>query len=46
MRASIDLILSQSVLQYAPNLRSCYGELEYWITPRCVMFHEVDCKSI
>lgn len=45
-RDSVDLILSQSVLQYAPNLRTCYEDLERWIRPGGVMSHEVDFKSI
>lgn len=45
-RASIDLILSQSILQYTPNLRASYEEMDRWIGPRGVMSHEVDFKSI
>jgi|SRR4051812_16019056 hypothetical protein len=44
--ASVDLVLSQSVLEYPDDLARTYGEMCRWLTPGGVMSHEIDFKSI
>src|ERR1051326_5474480 len=40
-----DLVLSQSVLEYSPDLPSLYAEMARWLKPKGVMSHEIDFKS-
>jgi len=42
---SADLILSQSVLEYSPDLPSLYADMARWLKPGGVMSHEIDFKS-
>ncbi len=42
---SVDLILSQTVLEYAPDLAGLYDEMVRWLKPSGVMSHEIDFKS-
>jgi SAM-dependent methyltransferase len=42
---SADLVLSQSVLEYSPDLGSLYAEMARWLKPGGVMSHEIDFKS-
>ncbi len=42
---SVDLVLSQSVLEYSTNLPSLYAEMTRWLRPGGVMSHEIDFKS-
>jgi SAM-dependent methyltransferase len=43
---SADLVLSQSVLEYSPDLRAVYIEMARWLRPGGVMSHEIDFKSL
>jgi SAM-dependent methyltransferase len=43
---SVDLVVSQTVLQYADDLQSIYGALYQWLRPGGLMSHEVDFKSV
>jgi SAM-dependent methyltransferase len=42
---SVDLVLSQSVLEYPPDLAGLYSEMRRWLKPGGVMSHEIDFKS-
>lgn len=43
---SVDLIVSQSVLQYTRDLPATYRDMARWLRPGGVMSHEIDFKSI
>jgi SAM-dependent methyltransferase len=44
--ASVDLVYSQSVLEYPHDLAVLYAEMCRWLRPGGVMSHEIDFKSI
>jgi SAM-dependent methyltransferase len=44
--ASVDLVLSQSVLEYPCDLAGIYSEMRRWLKPGGVMSHEIDFKSM
>jgi SAM-dependent methyltransferase len=44
--ASVDLIYSQSVLEYPRDLAALYAEMWRWLKPGGIMSHEIDFKSI
>jgi SAM-dependent methyltransferase len=44
--ASIDLVYSQSVLEYPRDLAALYAEMCRWLKPGGIMSHEIDFKSI
>jgi SAM-dependent methyltransferase len=44
--ASVDLIYSQSVLEYPRDLAALYAEMCRWLKPGGIMSHEIDFKSI
>jgi SAM-dependent methyltransferase len=44
--ASVDLVYSQSVLQYPRDLAALYAEMYRWLKPGGIMSHEIDFKSI
>ena len=44
--STVDLILSQTVLEYPPALPALYSEMSRWLKPDGVMSHEIDFKSI
>jgi hypothetical protein len=44
--ATVDLVLSQSVLEYPPDLAGIYAEMCRWLKRGGVMSHEIDFKSI
>jgi len=43
---AVDLVLSQSVLEYPPDLAGMYSEMCRWLEPGGIMSHEIDFKSI
>jgi hypothetical protein len=43
---TVDLVLSQSVLQYPPELEGLYCEMCDWLRPGGVLSHEIDFKSL
>jgi len=43
--ATVDLVLSQAVLQYPRNLEALYAEMRRWLKPGGLMSHEIDFKS-
>ncbi|HUK01336.1 MAG TPA: methyltransferase domain-containing protein [Steroidobacteraceae bacterium] len=45
-RGSIDLIFSQSVLQYIPDLNSFYATCRSWLKPKGWMSHHIDLSSM
>lgn len=44
--ASVDLVLSQTVLEYPRDLAGTYAEMSRWLKTGGVMSHEVDFKSL
>jgi len=44
--ATVDLVLSQSVLEYPRDLTGIYSEMCRWLKPGGVMSHEIDFKSM
>jgi hypothetical protein len=44
--ATVDLVLSQSVLEYPQDLAGIYAEMCCWLKRGGVMSHEIDFKSI
>lgn len=44
--ATVDLVLSQSVLEYPTDLAGTYAEVARWLKTGGVMSHEIDFKSI
>jgi len=42
---TVDLILSQSVLEYSLDLPALYAEMARWLKPAGFMSHEIDFKS-
>jgi hypothetical protein len=42
---SVDLVFSQTVLEYASDLKGTYAEMARWLKPAGVMSHEIDFKS-
>jgi Methyltransferase domain len=40
-----DLVLSQTVLEYPPDLATMYSEMCRWLKPGGIMSHEIDFKS-
>jgi SAM-dependent methyltransferase len=42
---TVDLVLSQTVLEYPPDLAGVYSEMCRWLKPGGVMSHEIDFKS-
>ncbi|NOJ39145.1 methyltransferase domain-containing protein [Bradyrhizobium australiense] len=44
--ATVDLVLSQSVLEYPRDLAGIYAEMCRWLKPGGVMSHEIDFKSM
>jgi SAM-dependent methyltransferase len=44
--ASVDLIYSQSVLEFPHDLAALYAEMYRWLKPGGIMSHEIDFKSI
>ncbi|MGI8857326.1 MAG: methyltransferase domain-containing protein [Thermomicrobiales bacterium] len=44
-RASVDLILSQAVLEYPHDLAGTYAAMERWLKPGGMMSHDIDFKS-
>jgi hypothetical protein len=44
--ATVDLVLSQSVLEYPHDLAGIYAEMYRWLKRGGVMSHEIDFKSI
>jgi hypothetical protein len=45
-QATVDLVLSQSVLEYPRDLAGTYAEMCRWLKTGGVMSHEIDFKSI
>jgi SAM-dependent methyltransferase len=43
---AIDLILSQTVLEFPPDLAGLYQQMYRWLKPGGIMSHEIDFKSI
>jgi len=43
---AVDLVLSQTVLEYPPDLEGMYSEMCRWLEPGGIMSHEIDFKSI
>ena len=43
---AVDLVLSQTVLEYPPDLEGLYSEMCRWLEPGGIMSHEIDFKSI
>jgi hypothetical protein len=43
---AVDLVLSQSVLEYPPDLEGMYSEMCRWLEPGGIMSHEIDFKSM
>ncbi len=43
---TVDLILSQTVLEFPPDLPALYAAMCRWLKPGGVMGHEIDFKSI
>jgi hypothetical protein len=43
---TVDLVLSQTVLEYPPDLEGMYLEMCRWLEPGGIMSHEIDFKSI
>ena len=43
---SVDLVLSQSALEYPPDLAGLYSEMCGWLKPGGVLSHEIDFKSL
>jgi hypothetical protein len=43
---AVDLVLSQSVMEYPPDLAGMYCEMCRWLEPGGIMSHEIDFKSI
>ena len=43
---AVDLVLSQTVLEYPPDLAGMYSEMCRWLEPGGIMSHEIDFKSI
>jgi SAM-dependent methyltransferase len=43
---TVDLVISQSVLEYPNELSQTYREIARWLKPGGVMSHEVDFKSM
>jgi SAM-dependent methyltransferase len=44
--SSVDLVLSQSVLEFPPDLPHLYSEMCRWLKPGGVLSHEIDFKSL
>ncbi len=42
---SVDLVLSQSVLEYPSDLEHLYSEMGRWLRPGGILSHEIDFKS-
>jgi hypothetical protein len=42
---TVDLVLTQSVLEYSQSLPALYAEMAAWLRPGGVMSHEIDFKS-
>jgi len=43
---TVDLVLSQTMLEFPPDLAAMYSEMCRWLRPGGVMSHEIDFKSI
>src|SRR5262245_60951040 len=43
---AVDLVLSQTVLEFPPDLPGIYFEMSRWLEPGGIMSHEIDFKSI
>jgi SAM-dependent methyltransferase len=43
---TVDLVLSQSVLEFPSDLAGLYAEMARWLKPGGVMSHEIDFKSV
>ena len=43
--ATVDLVVSQTVLEYPPDLQRLYLEMARWLKPGGLMSHEIDFKS-
>jgi hypothetical protein len=44
-RESVDLILSQAVLEYPSDLAGTYAAMDRWLKPGGMMSHDIDFKS-
>ncbi len=44
--STVDLILSQTVLEFLSDLPALYSEMCRWLKPGGIMSHEIDFKSI
>jgi SAM-dependent methyltransferase len=43
---TVDLVLSQTVLEFPQDLAGMYSEMCRWLKPGGIMSHEIDFKSI
>lgn len=43
---TVDLVLSQTVLEFPPDLAGAYSEMCRWLKPGGIMSHEIDFKSV
>jgi SAM-dependent methyltransferase len=43
---TVDLIISQTVLEFPRDLRGLYAEMCRWLKPGGIMSHEIDFKSV
>jgi hypothetical protein len=43
---TVDLVFSQTVLEFPPDLKKMYSEMCRWLRPGGIMSHEIDFKSI
>src|SRR4051794_14376468 len=44
--SSVDLVLSQSVLEFSSDLKALYSEMYRWLKPGGILSHEIDFKSL
>jgi hypothetical protein len=43
---TLELILSQTVLEAPPALPALYAEMSRWLKPEGIVSHEIDFKSV